>query len=56
MFDYEVQVPISRFRRELNRWMRFIETNPENPIILTRNNIAIAAVISPSSYKELSQY
>lgn len=52
MYDYEIQVPISRFRRELNTWIRFIGKNPESSIILTRNTIAVAAVVSPSWYEK----
>ena len=55
MFIYEINVPLSRFRRELNAWMRFNEKNPESSIILIRNNIAIAAVVSPSRYTELKK-
>ena len=53
MSQYKVNVPLSRFRRELNSWMRFIDNNPENSIMLTRNNKVVAAVVSPSRYKEL---
>lgn len=53
MFDHEQQVPLSRFRRELNSWMRFFEKNPEKVIILTRNNITVSTIVSPSRYKNI---
>lgn len=54
--EYNVNVPISRFRRELNTWMKFIDENPENSIMLTRNNKVVAVVVSPSRYKELKKF
>lgn len=56
IFQYEVNVPLSRFRRELNSWIRFIDKNPENSIMLTRNNNVVAVVVSPSRYKELKKF
>jgi len=56
MYQYEVKVPLSRFRRELNSWMRFIDENPHNSIILTRNKQVVAAVVSPSRYKVLKKH
>ena len=53
MFQYEVNVPLSRFRRELNSWMRFIDKNPKNSIMITRKNRVVAVVVSPSRYSEL---
>jgi hypothetical protein len=53
MFNYGVNVPISRFRRELNSWMRFLEKNPENTIYLTKNKKAVICVISPQQHENL---
>ena len=30
MRKYSFSIPLSRFRRELNTWMRFIDKNPNN--------------------------
>ena len=54
MFKYNINIPLSRFRRELNAWMRFIEINPEKTIYLTRNNKVVTAVISPIAYDKLT--
>ena len=54
MFKYGVNVPISRFRRELNSWMRFTEKNPENTIYITRNNKVVYVAVSPLHYENLT--
>jgi PHD/YefM family antitoxin component YafN of YafNO toxin-antitoxin module len=51
MFKYIVNVPVSRFRRELNAWMRFLENEPENTIHVTRNNKVVLIAISPQRYE-----
>jgi len=52
-FKYSVNVRVSRFRRELNTWMRFLEKEPKNTIYLTRNNKVVISVISPHQYEKL---
>ena len=54
MFKYGVNVPISRFRRELNSWMRFIDKNPENTIYITKNNKVVSVAVSPLHYERLT--
>jgi len=54
MFNYNVNVPVSRFRREPKTWMRFIEKNPEITVFLTKNNKVIISAISPQQYKKLN--
>lgn len=54
MFNDGVNVPISRFRRELNSWMRFLEKKPENIIYLTKNNKVVISVISPQQHERLN--
>lgn len=54
MFNYGVNIPISRFRRELNSWMRFLEKNPENTIYLTKNNKVVFSAISPEQHEKLN--
>jgi len=47
---YKVRIPISRFKREIKKWVRYIKDNPEHVIYITRNNIDIGAFISPTLY------
>ena len=47
MFEYSVNIPLSRFRRELNTWMRFLDGEPDNAIYITRNNKVIFVAVSP---------
>ena len=49
-----VNIPISRFRRELNTWMLFLKQHPENPVYITRKNKVVLVAISPLKYEELA--
>lgn len=49
----KILIPISRFRRELNKWMRFIENNPEEVLFLTRNKIKDGVITSPEWYEKV---
>ena len=53
-FKYGVHIPISRFRREINSWIRFIDKNPDNTIYITKNNKVISVVVSPMYYEKLT--
>ncbi len=53
MLKYGVNVPLSRFRRELNTWMRFLDNEPENTIYITRNNKVVYVTISYQHYQRL---
>jgi len=46
-------LPISRLRRELNKWIRWIDGNSDGELFITRNRIVIAIMVSPSYYKIL---
>lgn len=49
----EVTIPISRFRRELKKCMRFINKNPDNVIFITKNKINVGVVLSPERYESM---
>ena len=53
MFKYSVNIPLSRFRRELNSWMRFLDNEPENTIYITKNNKVVYVAISQLKYENL---
>ncbi len=53
MNNDEKFIPIHRFRRELNKWMRYVSKKPKTTIILTRNNVKTLIVISPKKYTVL---
>ena len=54
MFKYSANVPLSRFRRELNSWMRFLDNESENTIYITRNNKVVYVAVSPLHYENLT--
>lgn len=54
-FNYSVLIRMSRFRRELNQWLRFIQNNPESKIVVTRNNKHVGVLIPPSTYSKLKK-
>ena len=45
-----ISVPLSRLRRELNKWMRVIDKDPSIVLFITRNHIKTTAIISPSHH------
>lgn len=51
-FNYSVLIRMSRFRRELNQWLRLVQNNPESKIVVTRNNKHVGVLIPPSTYRE----
>lgn len=40
-------VPVSKFKRELNKWLRYIDKYPNNKIIISRNGCKVAVMVSP---------
>lgn len=46
---------MSRFRRELNQWLRYIQKNPESKITVTRNNKHVGVLIPPSTYSNFKK-
>lgn len=46
----KISVPHSRFRRELRKWMRFIENNPDEVVYITINKIEVELLISPEKF------
>jgi len=45
-------IPTSRLRRELKKWMRWVDKNPNGVIFITHNRIIVSAMVSPSYYKK----
>ena len=54
-FNYSVLIRMSRFRRELNQWLRFVQNNPESKILITRNNKHVGVLIPPSTYSKIKK-
>ena len=50
----KIRVPQSRFRRELNKWLRYLENNPLDTIYVTRNKKDIGVMISPEQFHTLT--
>jgi len=48
-----VKIPLSRFAREQNQWMRYINNNPDDVIYITRNKLDYVVVMSPKLYDSL---
>jgi len=48
-----LEVPISRLRRELNKWIRYIDNNPDTIIYITKSNIRLGVLMSPKHYKKI---
>jgi len=53
--NYSVLIRMSRFRRELNQWLRFVQNNPESKIVVTRNNKHVGVLIPPSAYSKIKK-
>jgi len=54
-FNYSVLIRMSRFRREINQWLRYVQNNPESKIVITRNNIHVGVLIPPSTYSKIKK-
>jgi PHD/YefM family antitoxin component YafN of YafNO toxin-antitoxin module len=50
-----VLIRMSKFRRELNQWLRFVQNNPESKIVVTRNNKHVGVLIPPSTYSKIKK-
>ena len=48
-----VKIPLSRFAREMNQWMRYINNNPDAVIYITRNKLDYVVFMSPTLYESL---
>jgi len=51
-FNHSVLIRMSRFRREFNQWLRYIQNNPESKIVIARNNKHVGVLIPRSTYRE----
>lgn len=49
----EIRVPLSRFKREMPKYMRKIEKNPNLVVIITHNKKDKAVVLHPAFYNNL---
>ena len=54
-FNFSVLIRMSRFRRELNQWLRFVQNNPESKITITRNNKHVGVLIPTSTYSKIKK-
>ena len=54
-FNYSVLIRMSRFRREFNQWLRYVQNNPESKIVVTRNNKHVGVLIPPSGYSKIKK-
>lgn len=52
LFEFSVMVPQSKFRREFNQWLRWVEKYPKHSVIVTRNGVSIAVLRANSNVKE----
>ena len=44
--QYNILIPKTRLRRELNQWLRWIKKNPDCSVIATRKNVSMAVLTS----------
>lgn len=49
----KIKIPLSRFRRELNKWVRYIKNNQEDVIYITQNNKIFGVILSPNRYNTI---
>ncbi len=54
-FNYSVLIRMSRFRRELNQWLRYVQNNPESKIVITRNNKHVGVLMPPSTDSKIKK-
>lgn len=47
-------VPVSRFTRELNKWLRYVDKYPEEAIRVTRNGVEEFILMGYDHYNELT--
>ncbi len=45
-------LPVSKFRRELNKWMRYINNHPDEVIHISRNKKRVGVIMSPELYND----
>lgn len=51
-----ILIPVSRLRRELNKWIRVIDKTPNTVLYITRNQIKTTVMVSPSYCENLRRY
>lgn len=51
-----ILIPVSRLRRELNKWIRVIDKTPNTVLYITRNQIKTTVLVSPSYRENLRRY
>lgn len=46
----EVTIPVSRFKREMRKWVRYLNEDLSNIVIITHRNHEAAVLMSEDSY------
>jgi len=49
------KIPLSRFTREMKKWIRYVEKNPNSVIHITRNKLDFGVFMSPEKYDGINQ-
>jgi len=50
----KIRVSQSRFIRELNKWVRYINSNPFDVLYITRNKKDMSVFISQENYEQIN--
>ena len=48
-----ITIPQSKFRREMKKWLRYIDKNPDEIIVITSRNIEPVCMINYKTYEKL---
>jgi len=48
-----ISIPMSRLRRELNKWIKIIDKHPDTVLYITRNNVNTTVMVSPEYANQL---
>jgi len=48
-----LSIPMSRLKRELNKWIKVIGKQPDTVIYVTRNNTNVSVIVSPSYHERI---
>jgi PHD/YefM family antitoxin component YafN of YafNO toxin-antitoxin module len=48
-----ITMPQSKFRREMKKWLKYIENNPDEIIVITSRNIKPVCMINYKTYENL---
>jgi PHD/YefM family antitoxin component YafN of YafNO toxin-antitoxin module len=48
-----ITMPQSKFRREMKKWLKYIDKNPDEIIVITSRNIKPVCMINYKTYENL---